>query len=68
MAFLGNTYINFGLWGVAIFPAWLIIKEIGLAFGEDKVGRDTCHLRDISVRHTSSNQLVDRTKDEFTSV
>ncbi|CAI6074943.1 unnamed protein product [Clonostachys chloroleuca] len=25
----GAAYINFGLWGIAIFPAWLVLRKIG---------------------------------------
>jgi hypothetical protein len=36
---IGSVYINFGLWALAIFPAWLIVKEIGVTLGRtrDKV-------------------------------
>ncbi|KAK7415447.1 hypothetical protein QQX98_005898 [Neonectria punicea] len=30
-ATVGNPYLNFGLWGVSLFPAWLTIKKIGTA-------------------------------------
>ena len=26
---VGAVYWNFALWGVAIFPAWLVLKEFG---------------------------------------
>lgn len=29
MAEVGAVYINFALWAVAIFPAWLAIRQIG---------------------------------------
>ncbi|TDZ14097.1 putative membrane protein [Colletotrichum orbiculare MAFF 240422] len=28
-ALVGGPYINFGLWGVSILPAWLVIKHLG---------------------------------------
>ncbi|TDZ53215.1 putative membrane protein [Colletotrichum trifolii] len=28
-ALVGGPYINFGLWGVSVLPAWLVIKHIG---------------------------------------
>ncbi|KAI1391608.1 MFS general substrate transporter [Hypoxylon trugodes] len=34
IASVGGPYINFGLWGVSILPAWLIIKDFGV--GKDK--------------------------------
>ncbi|KAK2736462.1 hypothetical protein FQN55_001639 [Onygenales sp. PD_40] len=30
MASVGNVYLNFGLWAIALFPAWLVIKDIGV--------------------------------------
>ena len=41
MATVGGTYINFGLWGLALFPAWLVVKEIGVTLGDKKVERET---------------------------
>lgn len=29
MGQIGNVYLNFGLWAVAILPAWLVIREFG---------------------------------------
>lgn len=29
-ASVGGTYANFGLWAVALFPAWLVVKTIGV--------------------------------------
>lgn len=29
MGQVGNTYLNFALWAVAILPAWLVIKDFG---------------------------------------
>ncbi|KAK0705742.1 major facilitator superfamily domain-containing protein [Apiosordaria backusii] len=26
---VGGVYINFGLWAIAIFPAWLVVREFG---------------------------------------
>jgi hypothetical protein len=28
-ATVGSTYLNFGLWGLSLFPAWLVIKKLG---------------------------------------
>ncbi|KAJ5081760.1 hypothetical protein NUU61_010024, partial [Penicillium alfredii] len=41
MASVGDVYLNFGLWAVAIFPAWLIIREVGKKFGDKKIDRET---------------------------
>ncbi|THU79898.1 DUF895 domain membrane protein [Dendrothele bispora CBS 962.96] len=37
---VGGTYINFGLWAFALLPSWLIVKEIGVSFGDKKVERE----------------------------
>lgn len=36
----GAVYLNFGLWGLALVPAWLIVKEIGCSLGERKFERE----------------------------
>ncbi|KAI2602027.1 major facilitator superfamily domain-containing protein [Hypoxylon sp. NC1633] len=30
MAAVGGPYINFGLWGISLVPAWLVIKDFGV--------------------------------------
>ncbi|KAI4860267.1 hypothetical protein F4820DRAFT_117297 [Hypoxylon rubiginosum] len=34
IAAVGGPYINFGLWGISIVPAWLIIKDFGTSSGK----------------------------------
>ena len=46
MAAVGSIYLNFGLWAIAIFPAWIIVKEVGEAFGDKKIARETPGLRE----------------------
>lgn len=41
MASVGSIYLNFGLWALALFPAWLIIREIGVSLADKKVERET---------------------------
>jgi hypothetical protein len=48
MAAVGSIYLNFGLWALAILPAWLIVKQIGEAFGDKKIERETVGLRETS--------------------
>ncbi|KAJ5334083.1 hypothetical protein MYU51_013125 [Penicillium brevicompactum] len=48
MAAVGSIYLNFGLWAIAILPAWLVVKQIGGVFGDKKVERETRGLRDAS--------------------
>ncbi|KAJ5554917.1 Major facilitator superfamily domain general substrate transporter [Penicillium sp. DV-2018c] len=45
MAAVGSVYLNFGLWALATLPAWLIVKEIGVAFGDKKISRETGEVR-----------------------
>jgi hypothetical protein len=40
MATVGSTYTNFGLWAIAIFPAWLVIRGLGESERQD-VGLET---------------------------
>lgn len=48
MAAVGSVYLNFGLWAIAILPAWLIVKQVGVAFGDKKIDRETRVLREAS--------------------
>lgn len=48
MASVGNIYLNFGLWAIAILPAWLIVRQIGRGLGDKKIDRETRALRDTS--------------------
>jgi hypothetical protein len=27
---VGGVYLNFGLWGIAILPAWLVLRHFGV--------------------------------------
>lgn len=45
MAAVGNPYLNFGLWGLAIIPSWFIVKEVGHSFGDKKIEREARALR-----------------------
>jgi hypothetical protein len=40
MASVGSIYMNFGLWAIALYPAWLVIREIGVSLGDKKVERE----------------------------
>ncbi|KAJ5604625.1 Major facilitator superfamily domain general substrate transporter [Penicillium lagena] len=48
MASVGDVYLNFGLWAVAVLPAWLIVREIGTILGDKKLDRETRGLREAS--------------------
>ena len=36
MGEVGCVYLNFGLWGISLIPAWLVIKEIGTKYSKEK--------------------------------
>lgn len=40
MAQIGNIYMSFGLWGLSLIPAWLVIREIGVTLGNKKMERE----------------------------
>lgn len=40
MGTFGAVYLNFGLWGLALVPAWLVVKEIGCSLGDRKLKRE----------------------------
>lgn len=40
MAQTANVYLNFGLWGLSLVPAWLVIREIGVTLGDKKLKRE----------------------------
>ncbi|KAI9642230.1 hypothetical protein NHQ30_009032 [Ciborinia camelliae] len=42
MGEVGGVYINFGLWGLALIPGWLVVREIGVSFGDRKIARERC--------------------------
>ncbi|KAI0369052.1 MFS general substrate transporter [Pilatotrama ljubarskyi] len=39
-ATVGGSALNFGLWGVSLVPAWLIVKEIGGRLGDRREERE----------------------------
>lgn len=41
MAQIGSVYLNFGLWGLSLFPAWLVIRKIGVTLGDKKFERES---------------------------
>ncbi|EAW10006.1 DUF895 domain membrane protein [Aspergillus clavatus NRRL 1] len=44
MGSVGSSYLNFGLWAIALLPAWLVVKEIGVSLGDKKVEREARQL------------------------
>ncbi|KAJ5232664.1 hypothetical protein N7468_005620 [Penicillium chermesinum] len=48
MASVGSVYLNFGLWAIAILPAWLVVRQVGSVFGDKKIDRETRGVSDVS--------------------
>jgi hypothetical protein len=44
MASVGSVYLNFTLWAVALIPAWIVVREIGVKLGDRKVERESTGL------------------------
>lgn len=43
---VGGVYLNFGLWGLALVPGWLVVKEIGVTLGDRKLERERVVFRE----------------------
>lgn len=44
---VGGVYLNFGLWGLALLPAWLVVREIGVTLGDKKLEREGLASREL---------------------
>jgi len=40
MARTGSIYLNFGLWAISLYPAWLVISKFGDSLGDKKLARE----------------------------
>ena len=54
MGSVGAVYINFGLWAVAIAPAWLLIRHFGADWDYGHEGNPQAHSKREEVRDTPS--------------
>ena len=61
MGSIGSVYLNFGLWAIAIVPAWLVIKEIGVTIVDKKLQRE---MGEVGL----ANRLDAERKDEKSSL
>ena len=52
-AAVGGVYFNFGLWALALLPGWLVVKEIGVTFGDKKL--ESQAIREISETANAKN-------------
>jgi len=46
---VGGVYLNFGLWALALFPGWLVVKQIGVTLGDKKLEREGQASRDREI-------------------
>lgn len=49
---VGASALNFGLWGVAVIPAWFVVKEVGVTFFgrgefETRAAQDLAEVREV---------------------
>ena len=56
MATQGNIYINFGLWGISLFPAWLVVRKVGVSLGDRKVEREKAAAGAIAIEHAQDQE------------
>jgi hypothetical protein len=40
MARTGSIYLNFGLWAISLYPAWVVISKFGVTLGDKKFARE----------------------------
>jgi hypothetical protein len=40
MARTGSIYLNFALWAISLYPAWLVILKFGVSLGDKKLARE----------------------------
>ncbi|TVY91710.1 UNC93-like protein [Lachnellula willkommii] len=57
---VGGVYLNFGLWALALFPGWLIVKEIGVTLGDKKVEREKAQARAVPVDDKQPEPVDDK--------
>jgi len=46
MGQVGNVYLNFALWALALVPGWLIIKEFGAGSQDKKIERESRRMQE----------------------
>jgi hypothetical protein len=58
MASVGSTYLNFALWTLALAPAWLVVRQIGVTLGDRKVEREGVALPESAATRDTSGSKV----------
>ncbi|KAK7059027.1 hypothetical protein VNI00_001651 [Paramarasmius palmivorus] len=56
---VGGVYLNFGLWAIALVPAWIVVRQIGVGLGDRKLKREGKSL-DTSTDDAQSIPDVDK--------
>ncbi|EIN12313.1 MFS general substrate transporter [Punctularia strigosozonata HHB-11173 SS5] len=59
-AVFGGSALNFGLWGISLIPAWLVVKEIGVGLGDTKLAREAAQ----DARTAEGDTASETTSDE----
>jgi hypothetical protein len=57
MARTGNIYLNFALWALSLYPAWLVISKFGDSLGDKKLTREEV-VQESVLDSPDSNQQV----------
>ncbi|CDO74704.1 hypothetical protein BN946_scf184847.g12 [Trametes cinnabarina] len=57
---VGGSAINFGLWGVALVPAWLIVKEIGGSLGDRREERERAVQKEEKRRSSTETSSIEK--------
>jgi hypothetical protein len=52
---VGSVYLNFGLWAFALLPGWLVVKEIGVTLGDNKLEREKTQVQVVPVESKSKS-------------
>jgi hypothetical protein len=62
---VGGVYLNFGLWAVALVPAWLVVRHFGNdAIAAASEGDDTVAAEKFSNSETASNHPIEQSVEE----
>lgn len=56
---VGGVYLNFALWAVSIFPAWLVLRHFGAEGKQLEEGQVTKSAQLAQSRETTSGEEVD---------
>lgn len=52
---VGGIYINFGLWGLGLYPAWLVLRHFGKGTKSDIETRDASAAASSGVQDETKN-------------